>query len=99
MSAELIEALRVAQEDACILIQDHYSGLPEHREPVMAAVARLAYLFEDGDAEQPRSLDEIVSVGLAARNTLADEQAALAVPTTERPIPEIVQRYRGITWF
>ena len=73
--AQTEEALRAASEDARVLVQDYYSGLPEHRLPVDGAVARLAHLFERDEDGEARTVDEIVTEGLPARAALAGEQA------------------------
>jgi hypothetical protein len=71
----LTEALQAASDDARLLIQDYYSGRPEDREPVMGAVARLAYLFErDAEDCEPRTIEEIITDGLAARLRSPEQQ-------------------------
>lgn len=68
---QAVQALVAASEDARILVQDYYSGLPEHRAPVDGAVARLAHLFEHDDEDcSPRTAAEIVTDGMTARATL-----------------------------
>jgi hypothetical protein len=45
------DELRGLLDDVRILIRDHYSGLPEHREPVERAVTRLDHRLNDEDGE------------------------------------------------
>jgi hypothetical protein len=70
---QLTGALQAASDDARILVQDYYSGLPEHHAPVDGAVARLAHLLERDDQDcAPRTIDEIVTDGIAARAALSE---------------------------